>query len=257
MDKKQESPTLPKDGRFGVGIAFTVAWVGMIVLYMVFNLDKMAALEPNAFGDFLAGAFGPVALLWLVLGYMQQGEELQQNTEALRLQAAELKASVEEQRNMVRTANLQIESDAQARRAALEDLRRLARPILRVRVAIENVAEDEFDPERLMWLINISSHGSRCRGVSAQLKFQRENILIPVQLDQHAEDGWNGVIEIGENPIPHSIYIQCTTSRNEIEHQVYNLLRQGDHGWESAEIPVRVITDAITYPDRDRPAAAP
>lgn len=90
-----------KDGRAGVGMAFTCAWVGMLVVYVISNFDAVTNLAPNEFGDFLAGAFGPVALFWLVIGYFQQGEELQQNTEALRLQHEELMNSVAEQKHLV------------------------------------------------------------------------------------------------------------------------------------------------------------
>lgn len=66
----------------------------------------------NELGDFLAGSFSPLAFLWLVLGYLQQQEELQQNTEALRLQAAELKNSVDQYKEMVSIAREQLLADA-------------------------------------------------------------------------------------------------------------------------------------------------
>ena len=73
-----------------LGWAATLAW--LIFIYR--QIGKSAQVETlNEFGDFIAGAFAPLAFLWLVLGYYQQGKELQQNTEALRLQADELKAT--------------------------------------------------------------------------------------------------------------------------------------------------------------------
>jgi hypothetical protein len=56
-------------------------------------------------GDFLAGAFGPIAIVWLVLGFIQQGEELKLNTAALKLQADELRQSVAQQRRLVELNN--------------------------------------------------------------------------------------------------------------------------------------------------------
>lgn len=44
---------------------------------------------------------GPLALLWLILGYFQQGEELKQSTRALQLQAEELRNSVAQQQLLV------------------------------------------------------------------------------------------------------------------------------------------------------------
>lgn len=69
---------------------------------------KMMAL--NEVGDFLAGVFGPLAILWLVLGFFQQGMELRQSTQALRMQADELKSSVTQQAAMVDVAHKQLES---------------------------------------------------------------------------------------------------------------------------------------------------
>ncbi|WP_262236571.1 hypothetical protein, partial [Escherichia coli] len=63
-------------------------------------------------GDFLAGAFSPVAFFWLVLGYLQQQKELQQNTEALKLQATELKNSVEQYKEMVSVSKQQLENES-------------------------------------------------------------------------------------------------------------------------------------------------
>ncbi|MBF4211172.1 hypothetical protein EI533_26100 [Pseudomonas donghuensis] len=49
----------------------------------------------------MAGVFSPLAFLWLVLGFVQQGFELRISSDALRLQAKELKASVAQQTELV------------------------------------------------------------------------------------------------------------------------------------------------------------
>lgn len=61
-------------------------------------------LALNEAGDFLAGVFGPLTLFWLILGFIQQGYELGQNSRALRMQADELKNSVEQQQRLVEVA---------------------------------------------------------------------------------------------------------------------------------------------------------
>lgn len=61
------------------------------------DFEELRKLQLNEKGDFLAGIFSPLAFLWLVFGYLQQGKELKQNTEALRLQAEELSNLVKEQ----------------------------------------------------------------------------------------------------------------------------------------------------------------
>lgn len=75
-----------------LGWSVTIAWL-IFIYNQMGRLDAISTL--NEFGDFIAGAFAPLAFLWLVLGYYQQGKELQQNTAALQLQADELKATNE------------------------------------------------------------------------------------------------------------------------------------------------------------------
>ena len=49
----------------------------------------------NEWGEFAGGYFTPLFLLWLVLGYFQQGDELRLNTDALKAQQEELRQQVE------------------------------------------------------------------------------------------------------------------------------------------------------------------
>lgn len=93
-----------------VGVVVSVLYVLLCFAYVGWNWGEMVKLHPNEVGDFLAGAFGPLALFWLVVGYFQQGEELRQNTEALRLQANELRSSVDQQQRMAEAAEAQVAS---------------------------------------------------------------------------------------------------------------------------------------------------
>lgn len=76
------------------GVILTTIYVGAILYLMNANWDAFRILEPNAWGDFMAGSFGPLAIFWLVLGFFQQGQEL-------RLQVKELALSVEQQKELV------------------------------------------------------------------------------------------------------------------------------------------------------------
>ncbi|MDC4990929.1 hypothetical protein OHW12_15595 [Acinetobacter baumannii] len=78
--------------------------MGYSLVFIFLDPAKKVLLTSNELGDFLAGVFAPLAFLFLYLGYKQQGFELQQNTQALNLQAAELKNSVEQQRLLVEAA---------------------------------------------------------------------------------------------------------------------------------------------------------
>lgn len=96
---------------FWLGVMVSTAYFLALGLTIHF-LNLQAMRSWNEFGDFLAGAFSPVAFLWLVLGYLQQQRELQQNTEALKLQADELKNSVDQYKEMVSIAREQLLADA-------------------------------------------------------------------------------------------------------------------------------------------------
>lgn len=97
--------------RVWIGGLASILYVLVMVVMAVLRWDELRQLDLNALGDFLAGAFGPLAILWLVLGYFQQGDELRQNTEALRLQAAELRSSVLQQEQLVLATREQIAAE--------------------------------------------------------------------------------------------------------------------------------------------------
>lgn len=93
-----------------LGFVITVVYLCCVGFVLYIKRDTIPDLQLNAIGDFLAGVFGPIAFLWLVLGYLQQGRELKLSSDALQLQAQELKNSVEQQTVMANAALKQIES---------------------------------------------------------------------------------------------------------------------------------------------------
>ena len=112
------------DRRYALGVLASFVWLLAAAFLIWIKRGELAAMTPNAWGDFFAGCFAPLAFLWLVLGYLQQGEELRLSTEALRLQADELRNSVEQQRALVEVSRLQVETEretlAEERRRQLE-----------------------------------------------------------------------------------------------------------------------------------------
>lgn len=94
-----------------VGGLVTGIYLMCVAALVYWKRATIPCLELNEIGDFLAGVFGPVAFLWLVLGYLQQGRELKLSSEALQLQAAELKNSVDQQKEMVGIAGRQLEAE--------------------------------------------------------------------------------------------------------------------------------------------------
>jgi hypothetical protein len=111
------------------GILGTVVYLVIIAATVAFKFEKFLALELNELGDFLAGAFGPIAFLWLVLGFLQQGRELKLSTDALQLQAQELKNSVQQQSIMASAATQQIESQRAALLLQEKEIERSISPI--------------------------------------------------------------------------------------------------------------------------------
>lgn len=92
------------------GALVTTLYLVIIAIIVAHKFDDFLCLKLNELGDFLAGAFGPVAFLWLVLGFLQQGRELKLSTDALRLQAEELRASVEQQTKMVESQKITLDN---------------------------------------------------------------------------------------------------------------------------------------------------
>jgi hypothetical protein len=118
------------DKRFVFGVTATVIWLGVGVWMLTSHpLPK----ELNTWGDFFAGLFSPIAFLWLVLGYLQQGDELRSSTLALRLQAAELKNSVEQQTNLVEISRAQLQHE----RELIQEERRVRKVAAQPRFTLE------------------------------------------------------------------------------------------------------------------------
>lgn len=115
---------------FWYGIVGSALYFVMLVAVIYF-MELGIMTTWNEFGDFLAGAFSPVAFLWLVLGYIQQQKELQQNTKALELQALELKNSVDQYREMVSVAREQLLSDRESLESAKLEKETQYKPIIK------------------------------------------------------------------------------------------------------------------------------
>lgn len=86
----------------------TIIYIFIVLFTIAFRICEFIALSLSELGDFLAGAFGPIAFLWLVLGYFQQKTELKQNNRAILLQVKELNESVEQQTKLVEAESLKI-----------------------------------------------------------------------------------------------------------------------------------------------------
>lgn len=112
-----------------IGIVSTVVYLISFYLLISNRINNIQTLSLNELGDFFAGAFGPLAILWLILGFFQQGVELRQNTSALELQAEELKHSVEQQKQLVEVSKQQFNAEIEALKYEREQQRKAIQPV--------------------------------------------------------------------------------------------------------------------------------
>lgn len=87
----------------------TTTYLSVFLGTVIARFSELISLPLNELGDFAAGMFGPLAFLWLVLGYHQQGKELKISSDALLAQVEEMKV------------NSRLQTEAAARQERLAD----------------------------------------------------------------------------------------------------------------------------------------
>lgn len=115
------------------GFILTIGYIVFVAWYWSDQSSSLAELKPNEFGDFLAGVFAPLAFLWLVLGFLQQGMELRNSADALWLQGEELRNSVEQQRSLVEVTREQLSLERAVLETQRDEIERSSQPILEIR----------------------------------------------------------------------------------------------------------------------------
>lgn len=144
----------------------TGIYVLVVVLLSLYQHENFAKLALNELGDYLAGAFGPLALFWVVVGYFQQGEELRNN-------ANELAASVAELKRQADTNQKRFESERESRAQDLERHKRKIQPHFKIDVKKFNDGEGQRTAE-----IELTNSGATVRGVvvSVEESGQKQDI---------------------------------------------------------------------------------
>lgn len=132
--ERQSRTTKPKlsNGIFYFGLVLTIAWLLTVTVWWSGEINSLRELDPNEFGDFLGGTVAPIAFLWLVLGFWQQGRELRNSADALWLQMEELRNSVEQQRDLVGATRDLRATELDLHEARLAEERRAAQPMLTI-----------------------------------------------------------------------------------------------------------------------------
>ena len=116
-----------------VGGVLTIMYLALLATYVVLDRHEFWAMKASDIASFLSGSFSPLAFLWLVLGFLQQGVELRHSARALYLQQEELRNSVEQQQALVTVTREQLQMEREARRVAEVEIDRASRPRLVLR----------------------------------------------------------------------------------------------------------------------------
>jgi hypothetical protein len=124
---KQDTGKIDRPRR-RAGVTISAIYLVAMAVYAIAQFGHFREMTPNEFGDFLSGVFAPLAFLWLVLGFFQQGDELRQSSEALWLQGQELQNSVEQQRELVNVTREQLTFERDRIVAEAEQIKRQAQP---------------------------------------------------------------------------------------------------------------------------------
>jgi len=105
-----------------LGAVLTAVYCCAVGVLIYYKHKTLGSLELNAWGDSLAGVFAPLAFLWLVVGYAQQGDELRQNTEALKAQQDELTQQVVQLNRQASAAEWTVSASERRIQSELEHL---------------------------------------------------------------------------------------------------------------------------------------
>lgn len=105
---------------FAVAGALTSAWLSAVVVYVSDSVgwSNLLTLPPTDLAAFTAGAFGPMAALWLVVAYVQTGLGARRQEQILRLMAGQARRSSDQMESQVRTL---IHMQAESRRRSVID----------------------------------------------------------------------------------------------------------------------------------------
>lgn len=171
-DPSRRSVTLARAGFF-----VSVIYLAALIPLTWSSWINLWSLKPNEFGDLMAGTFAPLAFLWLVLGFFQQGQELRASVKALELQGEELRNSVEQQRQLVEVTKSEVELNAKRLKQEDDEIARSSLPIIRLRTSM--VRQDESAPYYIQFL-DFSNSGRPASDVWLWIDGERKRRLFPI-----------------------------------------------------------------------------
>lgn len=172
--------------------AITFGW--LIFIYFKIH-NGILPTDLNEFGDFIAGAFAPLAFFWLVRGFYQQGKGLEQNsrslelqsqelektTKALELQVQEMKLALIQQTSLAETTKQDLELSKKSFEYQAENQHISVQPFLHIRTATTRSDQEYFYID-----FKISNSRAICRDVEiwrnteidGYVKFHNFDVLV-------------------------------------------------------------------------------
>lgn len=207
-----------------VGLAITGFWISLVLIYVISNWPSFWTLQPNGMADFFAGAFAPLAFLWLVLGFFQQGEELRNSGKALWLQGKELQASVEQQRELVNVTREQLQFESRMLEEQRRELVRSAQPILRLRAGHSYSASAGYR----VHAFRISNTGKPCTEVTVAAA--NKVIMTTHLIETGKSEEFNLELPVGGCETIHVVisFLDAQMNEGSISFEV----QQREHGFE-------------------------
>ena len=87
--QKRDFWSIVTKGSIAIHLIVSAVWLVCVCggVWWFIGIDLDAPLRPNEMGDFLAGAFSPLAFYWLIVGYWLQRQELQETRKEIQRQA--------------------------------------------------------------------------------------------------------------------------------------------------------------------------
>ena len=85
MNRFETSSNTSNDWRVRLGVGVTGMWLllGMVYISSIVGWGEFVRQQAPDLGEFLGGAFGPLAFLWFVVGFFLQQRQLENNTAML------------------------------------------------------------------------------------------------------------------------------------------------------------------------------
>lgn len=226
------------------GFLMTGVWLVLVALYVAWKWSTFGTMEPNAIGDFAAGVFAPLAFLWLVLGFFQQGEELRNSGKALWLQGKELQASVEQQRELVNVTREQLTFESDMLKEQREEVERKSRPIL----TLDPGGSMPDGPEKRLYDFRITNTGNPCTAL-AVLVLGNEVKRQPV-LGTGANLSFHLSLAAGGDLLPMPVLVSYLDARTLPGWAKFAIARLGEkfnitEGWDKVDPKLRVLAGDV------------